>query len=129
LRSINARSTVPADRRTARSPAFDSKPPEVFVDPNALAGMVFTLVLASLVGGFILLLPLSRRLGLLLEEKARQQKGGLSLPAQDVQALRDRLEALEADVRVAVERQQFIEELIVRREPGQLGNPRSEKEG
>lgn len=99
------------------------------MDPNALAGMVFTLVLASLVGGFILLLPLSRRLGLLLEEKARAQKGGLSLPAQDVQALRDRLEALESDVRVAAERQQFIEELLVRREPGQLGSPRSEKEG
>jgi hypothetical protein len=91
--------------------------------------MVFTLVLASLLGGFILLLPLSRRLGLLLEEKARQQKGGLSLSAQDVQALRDRLEALESDVRVAAERQQFIEELLVRREPGQLGSPRSETEG
>lgn len=99
------------------------------MDPNALAGMVFTLVLASLVGGFILLLPLSRRLGLLLEEKARQQKGGLSLPAQDVQALRDRLEALESDVRVAAERQQFIEELLARREPDQIGSPRSEKEG
>ena len=99
------------------------------MDPNALAGMVFTLVLASLIGGFILLLPLSRRLGLLLEEKARQQKGGLSLSAQDVQALRDRLDALESDVRVAVERQQFIEELLVRREPDQLGSPRTEKEG
>lgn len=98
------------------------------MDPNALAGMVFTLVLASLVGGFILLLPLSRRLGLLLEEKARQQKGGLSLSAQDVQALKDRLEALESDVRVAVERQQFIEELLIRREPDQLGSPRTEKE-
>lgn len=93
------------------------------MDPNALAGMVFTLVLASLVGGFILLLPLSRRLGLLLEEKARQQKSGVSLSAQDAQALRDRLEALESDVRVAIERQQFIEELLVQREPGQLRNP------
>jgi hypothetical protein len=112
-----------------RSCAFDSKPLEVFVDPNALAGMVFTLVLASLVGGFILLLPLSRRLGLLLEEKARQQQGGLSLHTHDVQALRERLEALESDVRVAAERQQFIEELLVRREPGQIGSPRSETEG
>lgn len=93
------------------------------MDPNALAGMVFTLVLASLVGGFILLFPLSRRLGLLLEEKVRQQKGGVGLSTQDVQALRDRLEALETDVRVAAERQQFIEELLVRREPGQLRNP------
>ena len=97
------------------------------MDPNALAGMVFTLVLASLIGGFILLFPLSRRLGLLLEEKARQQKGGLSLSAQDVQTLRDRLEALESDVRVALERQQFIEELIVRREPDRIGTPRTEK--
>lgn len=98
------------------------------MDPNALAGMVFTLVLASLIGGFILLLPLSRRLGLLLEEKARQQKGGLGLTAQDVQALKDRLEALESDVRVAGERQQFIEELLVRREPDQIGRARSETE-
>jgi hypothetical protein len=112
-----------------RSCVFDSKPPEVFMEPNALAGMVFTLVLACLIGGFILLYPMSRRVGLLLEEKVRQQKGGLSLSAQDVQALRDRLEALESDVRVAGERQQFIEELLVRREPGQIGSPRSETEG
>jgi hypothetical protein len=95
------------------------------MDPNALAGMVFTLVLASLIGGFILLFPLSRRLGLLLEEKARQQKGGVGLSAQDAQALRSRLEALESEVRVTVERQQFMEELL-QREPGQLRNPLSE---
>lgn len=93
------------------------------MDTTAVAGMVFTLVLAMVIGGFVLLYPLSKRLGVLLEEKVRQQKGGTSISQHDVQALREKVDALEAEIRVSVERQQFVEQLLSRRGPDQLGKP------
>jgi hypothetical protein len=88
--------------------------------------MVFTLVLALVVGGFVLLYPLSKRLGVLLEEKVRQQKGGIGISQHDVQALREKVDALEVELRVSVERQQFVEQLLSRRGPDQLGKPPTE---
>lgn len=48
------------------------------LEPVALAGMIFSLLVILLIGGFILLYPLSRRLGALLElagvAAAREQR-------------------------------------------------------
>ena len=81
------------------------------MDPNALAGMVFTLLLAGLVGGFILLAPLSKRLGLLLEQKANDKNQRQI--AEEVSRLNRRIQLLEDEVRQIADRQQFTDELLV----------------
>jgi outer membrane murein-binding lipoprotein Lpp len=80
------------------------------MDPNALAGMVFTLLLAAMVGGFILLAPLSKRLGLLLEQKVNEKSQRLA--AGEVRQLMQRVELLEQEVRSIAERQSFTDELL-----------------
>jgi hypothetical protein len=81
------------------------------MDPNALAGMAFTLVLTVLVGGFILLLPISRRVGQLLESKLQEKKLP-GLPAGDLDDVQRTLHSLESEVRRVAERQDFIEKLL-----------------
>jgi hypothetical protein len=80
------------------------------MDPNALAGMVFTLLLAAMVGGFILLAPLSKRLGVLLEQKANEksQRGAVN----EVRQLSERVQLLEQEVRLISERQSFTDQLL-----------------
>jgi hypothetical protein len=80
------------------------------MDPNALAGMVFTLLLAAMVGGFILLAPLSRRLGLLLEQKVNEKSQRMA--ASEVRQFMQRVELLEQEVRLIAERQSFTDELL-----------------
>jgi outer membrane murein-binding lipoprotein Lpp len=80
------------------------------MDPNALAGMVFTLILAAMVGGFILLAPLSKRLGVLLEQKANEKSQRLA--ASEVRQLSERIQLLEHEVRLIAERQNFTDELL-----------------
>ena len=81
------------------------------MDPNALAGMAFTLILTVLVGGFILLLPISRRVGQLLESKLQEKKLP-ELPAGELEDLQRSLNSLESEVRRVAERQDFIEKLL-----------------
>ena len=81
------------------------------MDPNALAGMAFTLILAILVGGFILLFPLSRRLGQLVESKL-QNKNGPALSSGEIEELQRTLQSLEGELRSVKERQEFIEKLL-----------------
>ena len=88
------------------------------VDPMALAGMIFTLILVVLIGGIIVITPLTRRLGALLElrlqEKMAGQAGGgnaaelkklVAELEKEVRALREQHASLE-------ERQQFVESLL-----------------
>jgi len=81
------------------------------MDPNALAGMAFTLILTVMVGGFILLFPLSRKLGQLLESKVLN-KNGTSLTPDEIAALQNALNSLQGDVRRLTDRQEFIEKLL-----------------
>jgi hypothetical protein len=82
------------------------------MDPNAIAGMAFTLVLTALVGGFILLYPVSKRLGLFLESKLQDR---LPQPAPtnaaELEALRSSVLSLRAEVERLAERQDFMEQL------------------
>jgi hypothetical protein len=90
------------------------------MDPNALAGMVFTLVFTCLIGGFILLYPVSRRLGALLESKIASEKGGAALEAGEVTQLAESVRSLESEVRMLKERQEFTENLLTTRERQKL---------
>jgi len=84
------------------------------MEPMALAGMIFSLIVLVLIGGFILLLPLSRRVGHLLDVWATERKGlaGLGVePGAITETLGDlsrRLAALE-------EQQGFLLELATKR--------------
>ena len=83
------------------------------MDLNAIAGMIFTLVLALLIGGFILLYPLSKRLGLFLESKLeKSSRFSPGLTAADVEALRATLTTLQADMQRIADRQDFMEQLL-----------------
>ena len=96
------------------------------MDPNALAGMVFTLLLATLVGGFILLLPLARRAAHLLDAKVQRDKDPPAVPGPDVRMLAERVELLESELTRLRERQDFTEGLVARREPDALPRGGSE---
>ncbi len=82
------------------------------MDPMALMGMLFVLIVVAMVGGFILLAPLFRRLGAVLEHwlnergKANQiGPGEFGRIREEVATLRDEMEAL-------ANRQDFVEKLL-----------------
>jgi hypothetical protein len=82
------------------------------MDPNAALGVVFTLLLVMMIGGFIVLMPLTRRLGLLLEQRL-QSKSGAGLPAgREVEELRRMLEQMQVELDQVVERQEFLDKLL-----------------
>jgi hypothetical protein len=82
------------------------------MDPNAIAGMAFTLILTALVGGFIMLYPVSRRLGQLLESKLQNKNGPPALTPAEIEALQQALNSLQGDVHRIAERQDFLEKLL-----------------
>ncbi|HEX7050550.1 MAG TPA: hypothetical protein VF188_10140 [Longimicrobiales bacterium] len=88
------------------------------MDETALAGMIFTLLLAMIVGGFILLFPLSRRLAAVLEQRLREQRA--EPDPEGLEALRNAVHALEAEVHALVERQAFVDSLLAGEEPSRL---------
>lgn len=96
------------------------------IDILPIAGMIFSLLLALIIGGFILVFPLTRRLGKLLEirmEERRQAveaEAGPSVPRRDLAVLRDVIEALQGEVAALAERQQFVEGLLERGPRGVL---------
>lgn len=79
----------------------------------ALAGMILSLLLTIIVGGFILLFPLSRRLAALLEQRVRERSQGSA--AERLEPLREALHALQAEVERLAERQEFMERVLEQR--------------
>lgn len=80
------------------------------MDPVIGFGMIFTVVVVAMLGGFILMFPLTRRLADVLEKRllAEERAAGpeqLAALAQAVEALRDEVERLS-------ERQDFTERLL-----------------
>lgn len=81
------------------------------IDILPLAGMLFSLLMVLIIGGFILLIPLSRRLGQLLEMRLEQQRTG-ALASEDATALLETVRALQDQVELLSERQAFTERLL-----------------
>ena len=86
------------------------------MDSEALAGMVFTPILTMLIGGFILLYPLSRRLGVLLEAKTGSAKPDADAIRAEIRKLSDSIASLESEVIALKERQEFTEKVIAARD-------------
>ncbi len=93
------------------------------MDPMAIAGMVFTLIFTALIGGLILLYPLAKRLGLLIESKI-QDKDAARAGLTDGTQLKEMVRSLEGQVRLLAERQEFTEQLLSQREKHALPAPR-----
>jgi len=97
----------------------------MFLDPLIVASMVFSLIVLLMVGGFILLLPLSRRLGELLDlwiSEQKSLKSGREDPGDAVRLLSE----LSERVRTLEEQQGFLEDLVgeSRRLPRSGSDPR-----
>jgi hypothetical protein len=85
------------------------------IDPMAIAGMLFTLIGAAMIGGFVLLLPISRRLGVYLEQRLDANRSGSALPEpqlREVRELKELVFALQGEVERIAERQEFTEKLL-----------------
>ncbi|HUE97596.1 MAG TPA: hypothetical protein VMN39_13125 [Longimicrobiaceae bacterium] len=80
--------------------------------------MLFTLFLVAMIAGFILLLPITRRLGALMEQ--RLQEKGTSFSPAEVSQLRAAVDALRSDLERLSERQAFTEVLLEERRPAEL---------
>ncbi len=88
------------------------------MDPMAIVGMIFTLVVLVMIGGFILLYPLSRQLAQLVHR--RLEKGESGDQDARIASLARAVESLGEQVGRLAERQEFTERLLER--------PRAEKD-
>lgn len=83
------------------------------------------IVLILSVAGVLILRPLTKRLGTLLETYAQDRVASRTEDRQ-IESLRDRFESLDRRLDVLEERMGFTEELVSRRHPGQVGAPAEE---
>ena len=86
------------------------------VDATALAGMIFSLLCLIIIGGFILMFPLTRRLGQLMEQRLEERKAGREITQgvdpTELRELKTAIRSLEGDVARLGDRQQFLEGLL-----------------
>jgi len=83
------------------------------MDPNALGGMLFTLLMTIVIIGGILAFPIMRRLGSALELWLNDKRHAqAALPPADTKALRDTIRALADRLESIEDRQTFLEELV-----------------
>jgi hypothetical protein len=85
------------------------------IDRMAIAGMLFTLVAGAMVGGFVLLFPITRRLGAYLEQRLDANRSADELQEPQLREMRDLKEAvfaLQNGVERIAERQEFTEKLL-----------------
>ena len=95
------------------------------MDIIPLAGMLFSLLMVLVIGGLILLFPISRRLGKFLELRIEERMEWDTLPKEAFNELMGVVEELQNEVQRLSDRQQFVERLL---EPGQKPE-RSERAG
>lgn len=82
------------------------------MDMIPIAGMIFSLLALMMIGGFIMLFPVTMRLGKVLEQwlADRKLKQGESA---EIRELRESVRALEGEVRRLAERQDFTEQALL----------------
>lgn len=95
------------------------------MDIIPLSGMLFSLLMVLVIGGLILLFPISRRLGKFLEIRIEERMEWDTLPKEAFNELMDVVEELQNEVARLSDRQQFVERLL---EPGRDTDDRSESQ-
>ncbi len=99
--------------------------------PQAIAELIGAVVILLVIGTFILLFPLSRRLGRVLEEwiKLRQEtspdRDTLARLENEVRELRQSVEGGDQRMGLLAERQDFMESLIEAKKTGSDGTGRT----
>lgn len=91
------------------------------MNPEMIAGMLFIIVLVAMMGGFVLLIPISRQLARFLEYRMTQ-KGRVDDQERTEMLLRA-VESLRDDVQRLAERQDFTEKLLERPRDERGGRP------
>jgi hypothetical protein len=77
----------------------------------------FLIVMTLIIVGGILLFPVSRKLGHLIEANLAEKRAAGLPDAGEARRLAERLSAVEDQLRTVVERQRFVDELLVGRDP------------
>jgi hypothetical protein len=95
------------------------------MDMDLVVAVSFVLMLTLIIGGVVLLFPLSRKLGLLIESRIGEKKYR-GVAAVDTERLESRLQALEVQVEGLSARQEFLDGLLAERRPTEA-LPRREK--
>ena len=81
------------------------------MDWDVIAPMIVMIVITLTVGGVLVLRPVAKRLGTLLETMARQKA---ELPADELRNMRADLETMGRRLELMEERQDFTERLLER---------------
>ena len=82
------------------------------MDPELIPMMIFTIIVLGMVGGFVVLLPITRTLGRYLEHRM-SEKGRIE-DQERMDILLRAVESLRDDVARLAERQDFTERLLER---------------
>jgi hypothetical protein len=96
-------------------------------DPDVVLGMAFTVVMMLLVGGFLVAIPIIRRLGKLTDEWVRSRREGLpgesewSRLTAHLESINSRLGQIERDQSHMSERQEFVEGLVTGAQQRSIG--------
>ncbi len=88
------------------------------MNPELVPLMIFTIVVLAMAGGFLLLFPMTRRLGQFLEY--RMSERGRIQEREEREVLLRAVEALRDDMARLAERQDFTERLLESRQKGEL---------
>jgi hypothetical protein len=92
------------------------------IDYDLLIIAVFSLLFFVIIGGTILLFPLSRKLGHLIEARTREPRDAHGLDDALARRIVSRLDALEEQIGALAERQEFLDGLLMeKRTAGSLG--------
>jgi hypothetical protein len=92
------------------------------MNPSDVAPLVVSVVITVVIGGVLLLRPITKRLGVYLEVLAEERRRTLSATPADTQRLVSVLESLDDRVARLEERQEFTDSLLVARPERSLPN-------
>jgi hypothetical protein len=103
------------------------------IDYDLLIISIFALLFFLIIGGTILLFPLSRKLGHLIETRTRDRPDTPVLEDAGLRKIVARLDAMEEQIATLAERQEFLDGLLMERRPAPAlergeGGARSERD-
>jgi hypothetical protein len=87
------------------------------IDYDLLIISIFALLFFLIIGGTILLFPLSRKLGHLIEARTRDRPDTPVLDDAGLRRIVARLDAMEEQIVTLTERQEFLDGLLMERRP------------
>jgi hypothetical protein len=94
------------------------------MDPTMMGISIFFLLALIIIGGFVLVFPLSRQLAKFLELRMKDKAGISEGAVLEVRQLRAVVEGLEGKLQSVADRQEFLEKVLEARDtnPRKLGS-------